>query len=257
MNRPEPAIVEGIRQAGSKMSEHFLKHALSPRRYGPRASIRAVEMGAIGLWMASASWSAAELGRAALSLGPSSWLVLGLSGVLGWLLADALSGAVHYFADNFGQAHWPLLGPALIASFREHHDAPRAITSHDLVERSGMLCFAGFLLAGWVGPFLHGSLSTPLRVGLSAVALSTAVWIALSGEIHAWAHGLPTPAWGRFLQRLGLVLVPKQHSLHHVGNHASHYCITSGFWDRLRSGKANHPLVTPQEHLDFPRPLKD
>lgn len=190
-------------------------------------------MGSIALWIASGSWAFLELGRAALLLGASSWLWVGLAGLGGWLLSDALSGGIHYLADNFGDPDFPILGPALIAPFREHHEQPLAIVSHDLPERSGTLCFSAFLLAGWVGPFLAGRVGDPIGVGLSALALSTACWIALTGEIHAWAHGLKPPEWARLLYGAGLVLGPQKHAVHHEAGHSSHYFITSGFWNRF------------------------
>jgi ubiquitin-conjugating enzyme E2 variant len=49
----------------------------------------------------------------------------------GWLLADLFSGLVHWALDSFGSVRTPVLGPAFIRPFREHHadpqgsDAPR------------------------------------------------------------------------------------------------------------------------------------
>lgn len=217
-----------------------------------QASIRTLELASIVFWIMSASWAGLELGRSTLQGGPAAWVALGLAGAFGWVLADGLSGTVHYFADNFGAPHWPLVGPALIASFREHHEAPHSITRHDFVERSGMLCLAALLLGGWVGFFLQGAPSTPLRVGVGALALSTATWISLTGEIHAWAHGLTTPRWGKVLQALGLVLSPSRHAPHHAGTHSSHYCITSGFWDRFLFSPARRwiPLKNKRIKLD-------
>ena len=45
--------------------------------------------------------------------------------------ADAISGLVHWGCDHYFAEDTPLLGPALIAPFREHHRDPLAITRRD------------------------------------------------------------------------------------------------------------------------------
>lgn len=71
------------------------------------------------------------------------------------LAADLGSGIVHWSADTWGSQHWPIVGRALIAPFREHHLDPKAITRHGLLETNGAssfvvlpLVFGAWLLAG-------------------------------------------------------------------------------------------------------------
>jgi len=79
--------------------------------------MRAVELASIAAFLALA---AAQLAR----LEPG-W-VLAAAALAGWLAADLLSGMVHWALDSFGSVRTPLVGPALIRPFREHHaDAAR------------------------------------------------------------------------------------------------------------------------------------
>lgn len=164
------------------------------------------------------------------------WVVL--IAVVSWLMADALSGLIHYLADNFGSPHLFILGPALIRPFREHHSDPESILRHDFVERSGSNALGGLLLFGWVpwsGPAENG-----FALGLRVLLIFTGIWVLMTSEIHAWSHqplaqrATQPPRIVRLLQNCGIVLDPFQHARHHQGAHQSHYCITSGYWDRVK-----------------------
>ena len=48
-------------------------------------------------------------------------------------IADLTCGLVHWWEDTYGQEHWPLIGPAVIAPNRLHHLAPRAFVMPWLV----------------------------------------------------------------------------------------------------------------------------
>ena len=54
-----------------------------------------------------------------------------------YLMADFLAGAVHWLADRYFDPETPLLGPILIAPFREHHVDSASIGRHDFFEVSG------------------------------------------------------------------------------------------------------------------------
>ncbi len=149
------------------------------------------------------------------------------------LLADLVSGVVHWMFDRWGTPETPIVGPNLIRTFREHHTDPLGITRHSFVEANG-------------GPAL-GSIPI-LVVGLASPAIVTAgcFWLAgfvfFTNVIHSWAHGQP-PRLVRWLQARGVLLSPEHHAAHHTSPHDRAYCITTGWinplldstnaWERL------------------------
>jgi ubiquitin-conjugating enzyme E2 variant len=147
---------------------------------------------------------------------------------VGALVADAITGGVHWACDTWGSPRTRWLGPALIASFREHHRDPRAICRHDWVEvnREAALAAAlGFALLGlpaareWSAerPMAHALLWSLLAFGGAA------------NQIHRWAHARRVPRPVRWLQRSGLLLSAERHARHHRAPHTRSYCIATGW----------------------------
>ena len=64
-------------------------------------------------------------------------LVMALTPITGYLLADFASGFVHFMGDTFGDEHTPVVGKAFIYAFREHHTDQKAITRHDFFYTNG------------------------------------------------------------------------------------------------------------------------
>ena len=118
------------------------------------------------------------------------WLVL-TAALLAYLAADLVSGVVHWAADTWGSPDLPVVGPALLRPFREHHRDPLAITRHDFVETNGNNCLVSLpvlALAIWLSPGDDG----PGSVFLPAFLGALVVWMLLTNQFHKWAH-LPTP----------------------------------------------------------------
>jgi len=153
---------------------------------------------------------------------------LPIAALCGWLLADLFSGLVHWALDSFGSVRTPVVGPAFIRPFREHHADPLAITRHDFVEINGSNCLA-------CSPLLVGASGMPLEaailVGAQAVMLFTALGVLATNQCHKWAHMEPArvPALVRWAQRAGLVLSPEHHQLHHSAPFDSHFCTSNGW----------------------------
>ena len=152
----------------------------------------------------------------------SPWL-LPLAGLIGWLLADLLSGLAHWAGDRFGSERTPVLGPALIRPFREHHSDPRAMTRHDFIEVNGASCL-GCVPVLLICLYLDGF--------LQAMVLCTSVGVLLANQCHKWAHTQRPPGFVTNLQKIGLILRAEEHRLHHRSPYNSHYCTASGWLNR-------------------------
>ena len=145
--------------------------------------------------------------------------------VAGHLLADLISGLVHWFADEFFDEDTPLLGPLLIYGFRDHHRNPRDIVTHRFVSVCGYNALATL-------PVLAALLLWPATDGIGravhALLLATSLSVAITNQLHKWAHAERAPRWVRWLQRHGLILPPEHHARHHArGDRA--YCVTAGW----------------------------
>ena len=172
--------------------------------------MRALEISAVGLFFVLLAFS---LGRMEVEF-------ILFAAICGWLLADLFSGLVHWALDTFGSARTPIVGPAIIRPFREHHAEPEAMTRHDFIEVNGASCLgclpllaASFLVEG----FVH------------ALLLCTCVGILFTNQCHKWAHAEERSFLIEKLQTLGIVLRPAEHAKHHTPPYNTHFCTASGW----------------------------
>ncbi len=149
-------------------------------------------------------------------------IILGLA-VLGYLAADFFSGFVHFMGDSFFHESTPIIGNAFISPFREHHTDPEAITRHDFVETNGNNCLASILIL----PIAF--LLLPLYPLVSAFIFFFLLSIFATNQFHKWAHQKHPNQTVQVLQKLGLILSPKRHVLHHTPPYHSDFCITVGW----------------------------
>ena len=177
--------------------------------------MRAVETAAVAAFLFLLAFSFSQISAPA-------WFVP-LALLLGWLAADLFSGLVHWALDSFGSVRTPLLGPAFIRPFREHHADPGGMTRHDFVEVNGASCL-GCLPLLLYSFFLEGF--------AHAVLLFTCTGILFTNQCHKWAHSERPPSAARFLQRLGLVLSGEEHVKHHTPPFNTHFCTASGWLNR-------------------------
>jgi len=179
--------------------------------------MRVVEIASIAAFLVLA---AAQLAR----LEPG-WMLVGAA-LAAWMTADLLSGLVHWALDSFGSVRTPLVGPAFIRPFREHHADALAITRHDFVETNGASCLGAL-------PLLLGAGAAPAGP-LHAFLVFTAMGALAANQCHKWAHLAPAgvPAAARALQRLRLILPPAGHARHHQAPFDRDYCTASGWLNR-------------------------
>lgn len=163
-------------------------------------------------------------------------LAMGLGGVTGYLLADLIAGLVHWIADRFFDPETPLLGPMLIAPFREHHVDALGITRHDFFEVSGNNALITIPLVGAI--FFLPEPSTFAGFFLLAHLFSLSIALVATNQFHRWAHSPSPPPFAKRLHAWGLILTPRGHALHHRRGHDRAYCVTSGWLnpvlDRVR-----------------------
>jgi hypothetical protein len=88
--------------------------------------------------------------------------------LLGWLLADFMSGFFHWWEDRVGREDMPFIGPQIVRPNRLHHVEPLAFTYNTLLHRNAPL---------WI-----------------IAALISALWLALGGRSTATPTGRNSPA---------------------------------------------------------------
>lgn len=191
----------------------------------PSKALRALDWTSLLSYAALACWLAVSLAR---FVPTRPWLVL-TAALLGYLAADLVSGLVHWAADTWGSPDLPVVGPAVLRPFREHHRDQLAITRHDFVETNGNNCLISLPVLGlalWLAPGPDGG----GNLFLSSFLLALVFWVLLTNQFHKWAHlPVPPPPLIAFLQRWHLILPPAHHQLHHTRPFTSHYCITTGW----------------------------
>ena len=164
------------------------------------------------------------------------WAIITMSAIFGYLLADFVSGWMHWFCDTFFEEVSPVIGPLIIQPFREHHRDPLAMTRHGFLELNGNTCLvlspvlAAFFwldLTHWLDSFV---------IFVSSTLLFFAASVFGTNLFHRAAHE-PVPAfWVQGLQECGVILSPRKHHLHHQAPHRSAYCVTSGWLNPILDG---------------------
>ena len=185
-----------------------------------------------------------KLSAAAPTIVGAAWLATAAA-LIGWLAADLVSGLAHWAGDTWGTPEWPVVGPTLIRTFREHHLDEKAITRHDFVETNGTnsLLTLPLFAGAWFTPIPEGGSWTYL--GLASL-YSMNLWVFATNQIHSWAHQDVVPRPVRWLQRARLILSPDHHAVHHQAPYIRYYCITTGWLNPMLTGffRRSETLIT-------------
>ena len=154
------------------------------------------------------------------------------------VVADFLSGLIHWLEDSYGHEDLPIIGPIVVQANVLHHFDPRHMVHHSWFSSAvGPLIVAGLAL---VIAFFAGVLSWPV--------ILLALISANANEIHKFAHRSKAEN-GRviaFFQGLGLLQSRAHHAKHHQLLKDTNYCVVTNylnpglekinFWRRLESG---------------------
>ena len=157
-----------------------------------------------------------------------------VGGLVAWMLADFVSGLIHWFADTYGSENMPLFGPWLIKPFRQHHLYPRDICTHDLVLTIGNSCTIAMPFESGLLYLMLSDEEVTFTQALVAFVLNLfAMAVVATNLFHRWAHAEKTSWLILRLQRSGLLLSTAHHDLHHTSPFDSNYCITNGWLNPL------------------------
>ncbi len=184
---------------------------------------RVYEVGGVLAGITGIAWLAVRVVRSPSS---SGWFVP-LALFVGLLLADFLSGFIHWGCDSWGSPDMPILGPLAIRTFREHHVDQESITRHDFVETNGHNFALSLLVSGSGLAFVD--LKTLGSWFLGMTLLSGACCVTITSQVHKWAHMKKPPRVIAGLQRARLILSRRHHAVHHSAPFSRNYCITAGW----------------------------
>ena len=144
------------------------------------------------------------------------------------LLADLVSGLVHWTADTWFSETMPVLGRRFLRPFRVHHVNPADFLKRDAIDCNGDVAMLNI-------PFLVIALALPKTAIGGTVSLALLVFAAVSlptNQVHQWAHMPSPPRVVHWLQRRGLILSSEAHAQHHEEPYVANYCIATGWCNR-------------------------
>jgi ubiquitin-conjugating enzyme E2 variant len=200
-----------------------------PSPHGYSRSHRALEI--ISILLVFAGLVAMGIRIATTISTTAGWVCLAIVALTAYLLADFISGFVHWAGDTLGDTSTPVLGKNFIMPFRYHHVDPKDITRHDFVETNGNNCIV--VLAPLAASFLFLPGETGVRFFACAMMAFVALFVVATNQFHKWAHADNLPRAAALLQRWGLILSKGHHDIHHTAPHHRHYCITVGWMNPL------------------------
>jgi hypothetical protein len=160
-------------------------------------------------------------------LGFGIWWLIGLAWLTGLLVADVVSGFIHWWMDTWGTPETPFFGEMFIRDFRIHHIDQLEMTRHGFFETNGNNAMASLVV------LVPAVIWTPTRPEMIAFLISWMTGILATNQIHKLAHQARPPAFVRWLQSWNLILSPSVHARHHVAPHTTYYNITTGWLNFL------------------------
>lgn len=154
-------------------------------------------------------------------------LMYGVQIFLLWLLADFLTGMVHWWQDAYGNPAWPILGKYMVEPNLNHHKHPRDLLKGSYWTRikasfvAAIILIILFYLCGWS----------------SWQMILCLLFSSQGNEIHAMSHrtNKENGKFVIFLQRLGLIQGRKTHGWHHKAPYDTNFCVMTEFLNPVLS----------------------
>lgn len=155
-----------------------------------------------------------------------------------WLLADFLTGAVHWWEDAYGNPTWPVLGKYIVIPNLEHHRNPDSLTKGSYWHRIDTSAIAAVVIAGvlWIAGWHSWQM------------VLCFLFASQANEIHAASHRTDAEN-GKiiaFLQRTGIFQGKESHDWHHAAPYDTNFCVMTEFlnpilnrihfWSRIEKG---------------------
>ena len=154
------------------------------------------------------------------------------------LVADFITGFVHWLEDTYGVPTWPLIGNSVIEPNIVHHENPVKMTMSGILGRNYQTAIPALVLTLVICYFYGWAFAWPIAFTLLLAG-------CMGNEIHAWNHTPreKLPKWIIFLQDTCIIQTRKQHAIHHKKPYDKYYCTLTnvtnavlealGFWKKL------------------------
>lgn len=137
------------------------------------------------------------------------------------LLADFISGGIHWWEDTYGNPSWKFLGKLIVIPNIEHHQYPRKFLESSFWGRIRLSVIFGILLLSVFAVF----------EAVSWEIIFLFAFASLANECHAAAHRTDKEN-GRIIcliQKTGLMQSRKMHGHHHTAPYETNYCIQTNY----------------------------
>lgn len=138
------------------------------------------------------------------------------------LLADWITGFVHWWEDAYGNPQWGFVGKYIVEPNLVHHLDPRDLAPAGYFKLTYiswiaaiMLIAVPWLLFDW-HPFLY---------------LATILIATQANQVHCWAHRTDRENGIiiRGMQQMGIIQSRRHHGQHHRPPWVGHYCILTNY----------------------------
>ena len=125
------------------------------------------------------------------------------------LVADFVSGVLHWLEDSYGRPEWPVIGRLVTVPNIIHHHRPTYFTKHSWFHSAEVLIVIGIIIivSAWSLDLLTWQVLLFVGIGVNA------------NEVHKWNH-LPRtnrPELIVGLQAARILQTAEHHARHHKG----------------------------------------